>query len=43
MNEVELRIKKCTPKDAGQYEAKIFNNKGGIEVFAHVVVLGKLF
>merc|ERR1719317_1541233 len=39
MNEVELRIKKCTPKDAGQYEAKIFNNKGGIEVFAHVVVL----
>jgi len=37
--EVELQIKKCRISDSGLYEAKIFNNSGGLEVHATLVVL----
>ena len=40
-NEVVLKISKCQTSDSGQYEARVFNNVGGVLVKTKIVVKGK--
>ena len=41
-SEVVLKITKCQTSDSGQYKALVFNNVGGVEVTANIVVKGSV-